>query len=40
MEGMSRLNQGEYASVILSPLHIMEIEPDEIVLESRPEHLM
>lgn len=40
MDGMTRLNQGEYSKVILSPLKEMEIEPDVVVIESKPEHLM
>lgn len=40
MDGMTRLNQGEYSRVILSPLKDMEIEPDVVVIESKPEHLM
>lgn len=40
MEGMTRLNYGDYSAVILSPLDKMEIEPDVVVIESTPEHLM
>jgi len=40
MSGMTRLPQGEYSSVILSPLETMEVEPDVVVIESKPEHLM
>lgn len=40
MEGMTRLNSGEYNAVILSPLGEMEVEPDVVVIESKPEHLM
>lgn len=40
MEGMTRLEQGKFSSVILSPLGDMEIEPDVVVFESKPEHLM
>lgn len=40
MSGMTRLAQGEYSAVILSPLETMEVEPDVIVIESKPEHLM
>lgn len=40
MSGMTRLTQGEYRAVILSPLASMEVEPDVVVIESKPEHLM
>ena len=40
MSGMARLAQGEYSAVILSPLETMEMEPDVVVIESQPEHLM
>jgi len=40
MSGMTRLSQGEYSAVILSPLATMEMEPDVVVIESKPEHLM
>jgi uncharacterized protein (DUF169 family) len=40
MSGMTRLPQGEYSAVILSPLATMEVEPDVVVIESKPEHLM
>lgn len=40
MEGMTRLEQGAYSGLVLSPLAEMEIEPDVIVIESMPEHLM
>lgn len=40
MEGMTRLEQGKFSSVILSPLSNMEVEPDVVVIESKPEHLM
>lgn len=40
MAGMTRLNQGDYSAVILSPLGEMEVEPDVVVVESKPEHLM
>lgn len=40
MSGMTRLAQGEYSAVILSPLETMEVEPDVVVIESKPEHLM
>lgn len=40
MEGMTRLDQGAYNGLVLSPLAEMEIEPDVIVIESMPEHLM
>ena len=40
MGGMTRLEQGEFSSLILSPLGKMEIEPDVVVIESKPEHLM
>jgi uncharacterized protein (DUF169 family) len=40
MEGMTRLNLGDYHAVILSPLGDMEVEPDVVVIESKPEHLM
>ena len=40
MSGMTRLGQGEYTAVILSPLETMEVEPDVVVIESKPEHLM
>lgn len=40
MEGMTRLNLGDYHAVILSPLGDMEVEPDVVVVESKPEHLM
>lgn len=37
---MTRLNQGEYINVILSPLNSMEVELNVVVVESKPEHLM
>lgn len=40
MEGMTRLNYGEYTAVMLIPLAKLEIEPDVVVIESKPEHLM
>lgn len=40
MAWMPRLVQGEYSAVILSPLETMEVEPDVVVIESKPEHLM
>ncbi|WP_240985016.1 DUF169 domain-containing protein [Acididesulfobacillus acetoxydans] len=40
MEGMTRLEQGAYQAVLLSPLKDIEVEPDVVVLESKPEHLM
>ena len=40
MSGMTRLKQGEYQAVLLSPLSEIEIEPDVVVIESEPEHLM
>lgn len=40
MAKMTRLNPGEYSAVILSPLATMEVEPDVVVIESKPEHLM
>ncbi|AKB68216.1 DUF169 domain-containing protein [Methanosarcina mazei] len=40
MEGMTRLEQGKYAGVLLSPLENMEIEPDIVVIEALPEQLM
>ena len=40
MEGMTRLEQGAYQAVLVSPLVDMEVHPDVIVVESEPEHLM
>ena len=40
MEGMTRLNYGDFNIVLLSPLGEIEIEPDVVVIESKPEHLM
>jgi Uncharacterized protein conserved in archaea len=40
MDGMTRLEQGKYQAVLLSPLDSIEIEPDVVVIESKPEHLM
>ncbi len=40
MEGMTRLEQGKYHAVLLSPLSSIEIDPDVVVIESKPEHLM
>jgi uncharacterized protein (DUF169 family) len=40
MEGMTRLEQGKYASILLSPLENIEIEPDVVVIEALPEQLM
>lgn len=40
MNGMTRLKQGEYQAVILSPLGGSEVEPDVVLVESKPEHLM
>src|SRR5665648_710058 len=40
MEGMTRLNYGDYSAVLLSPLDKLDIEPDVVVIESKPEHLM
>lgn len=40
MDGMTRLEQGKYPVVLLSPLKDIEIEPDVVVIESEPEHLM
>ena len=40
MEGMTRLNYGDYSAVLLSPLEKIELEPDVVVIESKPEHLM
>lgn len=40
MDGMTRLEQGKYQAVLLSPLSNIEIEPDVVVIESEPEHLM
>lgn len=40
MSGMTRLPQGEYSTVILSPLETMKVQPDVVVIESKPEHLM
>lgn len=40
MEGMTRLEQGKYQAVLLSPLSSIEIAPDVVVIESKPEHLM
>lgn len=40
MEGMTRLNYGDYSAVMLSSLDKLEMEPDVVVIESKPEHLM
>jgi len=40
MEGMTRLEQGKYTAVLLSPLDNIEIEPDIVVIEALPEQLM
>jgi len=40
MEGMTRLEQGKYAAVLLSPLEDIEVEPDIVVIEALPEQLM
>lgn len=40
MAGMTRLDQGEYHALLLAPLDIIEVEPDVVVVESKPEHLM
>jgi len=40
MDGMTRLSQGEYIAVILSPLEKMEVEPDVVVIELKSENLM
>ena len=40
MESMTRLTQGEYSKVILCSLKDMEVEPNVVVIESKPEHLM
>lgn len=40
MGSMTRLKLGEYSGVILSPLANIEIQPDVVVVESFPEHLM
>ncbi|MDW7731793.1 MAG: DUF169 domain-containing protein [Methanolobus sp.] len=40
MEGMTRLEQGKYTAVLLSPLENIEIEPDIVVIEALPEQLM
>ncbi|ADE36797.1 DUF169 domain-containing protein [Methanohalophilus mahii] len=40
MEGMTRLEQGKYAAVLLSPLENIEVEPDIVVIEALPEQLM
>lgn len=40
MSGMTRLPHGMFSAVILSPLESMELEPDIVVIESKPEHLM
>jgi len=40
MEGMTRLEQGKYAAVLLSPLEDIEVEPDIVAIEALPEQLM
>ncbi|MFZ5975972.1 MAG: DUF169 domain-containing protein [Bacillota bacterium] len=40
MEGMTRLDYGDYSAVLLSPLDAAEFEPDVVIIESKPEHLM
>lgn len=40
MREMPRLNQGEYALVIVSPLLTCEFQPDVILVEAVPENLM
>lgn len=40
MEGMTRLKQGDYSAVLLKPLDKIEMDPDVVVIESKPEHLM
>jgi len=40
MGGMTRLAYNEQGAVLLSPLGSMEMEPDVVVFESKPEHLM
>ena len=40
MDGMTRLEQGQYTAVILCPLYSMEMDPDVVVIESMAEQLM
>lgn len=40
MSGMTRIENGKYHGVVLSPIGTSEYEPDVIIIESKPEHLM
>lgn len=40
MAGMTRLEQGDFHALLLAPLDKIEVEPDVVVVESKPEHLM
>ncbi|MFN2340024.1 MAG: DUF169 domain-containing protein [Halanaerobium sp.] len=40
MRSMTRLKGNEYSAVLLAPLAEANWEPDVVVLESKPEHLM
>ena len=40
MSGMTRIENGKYHAVLLSPLDTIEYDPDVIIVESKPEHLM
>lgn len=40
MSGMPRLPQHGHIAVLLGPLGSLEMEPDVVVFESKPEHLM
>lgn len=40
MEMMPRFRQHQYSGILLAPLEIVNFDPDIIVLETAPEHLM
>ena len=40
MKSMTRLKENEYSAVLLAPLAEADWEPDVVVVESKPEHLM
>jgi len=40
MDSMTRLKENKYSAVILAPLAEADWDPDVVVIESKPEHLM
>ena len=40
MENITRLPLGKYEKIAVGPLDLMEFEPDVVIVESKPEHIM